>query len=82
LRHYKTRFLAAQTVDLIRVWGGGGRITVEPGYSESVKRKNFFEKNKSCVIIQGFADHSEVGKKAAKAAGWIIKNIQPISVGV
>ena len=32
--------------------------------------------------IQGFADHGEANKEVAKAAFEIIKNIQPISVGV
>jgi hypothetical protein len=32
--------------------------------------------------MQGFADHGEANKEVAKAAFEIIKNIQPISVGV
>jgi len=40
------------------------------------------EKSKSYAIIQGFADHGEANKQVVKAAWKIIKNIQPISVGV
>ena len=40
---------------------------------------------KKSVIIEGFADRSEVGKTGRRNAGrfcGFVKNIQPISVGV
>jgi hypothetical protein len=37
---------------------------------------------KNGVIIQGFADHGEANASGEDATCEIIKNIQPISVGV
>ncbi len=38
----------------------------------------------NCVIIQGFADRGGVDEVRGRKSpsGWIVKNIQPISVGV
>ena len=47
-----------------------------------LERKNSKKNAKRRARIQGFADHSEEGGKVVRATEWIIKNIQPISVGV
>ena len=47
-----------------------------------LERQNSKKNARMRVIIQGFADHGEANKQAVQAAWKIIKNIQPISVGV
>lgn len=53
------------------------------GRAKEMTRKNhiFSKARQKCVIIEGFADHS-ARQKAKQALFLIIKNLQPISVGV
>jgi hypothetical protein len=52
------------------------------GSAAEVERKKFCQLLKNCAKIEGFADRSELKRKEEILSSLILKNIQPISVGV
>ena len=52
------------------------------GVAKVEKKKKFCQLLKNCAKIEGFADRSELKQKEEILSSLILKNIQPISVGV